>query len=73
MNGSGLLILNAPWQFDVPMRPAIAALQAMPSASPARLPGSNGCDQRISDRNVAIRIDLHICGVVRKSTPATPA
>ncbi len=28
MNGSGMLILNAPWQFDVAMRPALAALQA---------------------------------------------
>jgi len=28
MNGSGMLILNAPWQFDVVMRPAMAALQA---------------------------------------------
>lgn len=28
MNGSGMLILNAPWQFDVAMRPAMAALQA---------------------------------------------
>ena len=27
MNGSGMLILNAPWQFDVAMRPAMAALQ----------------------------------------------
>ena len=28
MNGSGMLILNAPWQFDVARRPALAALQA---------------------------------------------
>ena len=28
MNGSGMLLLNAPWQFDVVMRPAMAALQA---------------------------------------------
>ena len=28
MNGSGMLILNAPWQFDAAMRPALAALQA---------------------------------------------
>ena len=28
LNGSGMLILNAPWQFDVAMRPALAALQA---------------------------------------------
>ncbi len=28
MNGSGMLILNAPWQFDVAMRPALAALQS---------------------------------------------
>ena len=27
MNGSGMLVLNAPWQFDVAMRPALAALQ----------------------------------------------
>ena len=27
MNGSGMLILNAPWQFDAAMRPAMAALQ----------------------------------------------
>jgi 23S rRNA (adenine2030-N6)-methyltransferase len=27
MNGSGMLIFNAPWQFDVAMRPALAALQ----------------------------------------------
>ena len=27
MNGSGMLILNAPWQFDVAMRPALGALQ----------------------------------------------
>ncbi len=28
MNGSGMLVLNAPWQFDVAMRPVLAALQA---------------------------------------------
>ncbi|MEF9978518.1 MAG: 23S rRNA (adenine(2030)-N(6))-methyltransferase RlmJ [Thermomonas sp.] len=28
MNGSGMLVLNAPWQFDAAMRPALAALQA---------------------------------------------
>ena len=28
MNGSGLLLLNAPWQFDVQMRPMMQALQA---------------------------------------------
>ena len=28
MNGSGMLIVNAPWQFDAAMRPALAALQA---------------------------------------------
>ncbi len=28
MNGSGLLLLNAPWQFDVQMQPALQALQA---------------------------------------------
>ncbi|RZA21742.1 MAG: 23S rRNA (adenine(2030)-N(6))-methyltransferase RlmJ [Lysobacteraceae bacterium] len=27
MNGSGMLLLNAPWQFDVAMRPALASLQ----------------------------------------------
>jgi 23S rRNA (adenine2030-N6)-methyltransferase len=27
MNGSGLLLLNAPWQFDTAMRPALQALQ----------------------------------------------
>ena len=26
MNGSGMLVLNAPWQFDAAMRPALAAL-----------------------------------------------
>ena len=28
MNGSGMLVLNAPWQFDQAMRPALAALAA---------------------------------------------
>ncbi len=28
MNGSGLLLLNAPWQFDVQIAPALKALQA---------------------------------------------
>ena len=28
MNGSGLLLLNAPWQFDVQIRPVLHALQA---------------------------------------------
>ncbi len=28
MNGSGLLLLNAPWQFDVALRPTMQALQA---------------------------------------------
>ena len=28
MNGSGMLLLNAPWQFDAAMRPALAALAA---------------------------------------------
>jgi 23S rRNA (adenine2030-N6)-methyltransferase len=28
MNGSGLLLLNAPWQFDVALRPVLQALQA---------------------------------------------
>ena len=28
MNGSGLLLLNAPWQFDVALRPTVQALQA---------------------------------------------
>lgn len=28
MNGSGLLLLNAPWQFDVQITPALRALQA---------------------------------------------
>ena len=28
MNGSGMLIVNAPWQFDAAMHPALAALQA---------------------------------------------
>ena len=27
MNGSGMLLLNAPWQFDATMRPVLAALQ----------------------------------------------
>ena len=27
MNGSGMLVLNAPWRFDAAMRPALAALQ----------------------------------------------
>jgi 23S rRNA (adenine2030-N6)-methyltransferase len=27
MNGSGLMLLNAPWQFDVQMRPLLQALQ----------------------------------------------
>ena len=27
MNGSGLLLLNAPWQFDVQIAPALQALQ----------------------------------------------
>lgn len=27
MNGSGMLLLNAPWQFDTAMRPALQALQ----------------------------------------------
>ena len=28
MNGSGMLVLNAPWQFDAGMRPALGALRA---------------------------------------------
>ncbi|WP_240099697.1 23S rRNA (adenine(2030)-N(6))-methyltransferase RlmJ [Thermomonas flagellata] len=28
MNGSGMLVLNAPWQFDAAMRPALDALRA---------------------------------------------
>ncbi|MBP7788742.1 23S rRNA (adenine(2030)-N(6))-methyltransferase RlmJ, partial [Thermomonas sp.] len=28
MNGSGMLLLNAPWQFDVAMRPALDGLCA---------------------------------------------
>ena len=28
MNGSGMLLLNAPWQFDVAMRPALDAMRA---------------------------------------------
>ena len=28
MNGSGMLVLNAPWQFDAQMAPALAAMQA---------------------------------------------
>ena len=27
MNGSGMLILNAPWQFDAAMRPTLEALR----------------------------------------------
>ena len=27
MNGSGLLLLNAPWQFDQAMRPAMDAMR----------------------------------------------
>ena len=29
MNGSGMLVLNAPWQFDQAMRPALASLAAV--------------------------------------------
>ena len=39
MNGSGMLLLNAPWQFDAAMRPALQALQ--------QALGEPGADTRI--------------------------